>query len=90
MKEKTELQIQPRLEEDGLFIYLQLESDKIPIDRDSNSYRFIHVMIGKIIKDYEDHSKRIGFIGERELVEYGLTIVLDEFQQFITTGYLRP
>jgi hypothetical protein len=79
---EEEIQIDPRLEDGGLMFHFAPPSHVLDVSKDSNSYQFIHCMLDKIMKGYDDNPEKIGFIGGRAMIEYALIYMLDSFNKY--------
>lgn len=81
---EKDIQIDPRLENDGLMFHFAPAIGKLEVDKESNSYQFIHTMIDKMMRGYDDQNpEHIGFIGGRDIIEYSLISMLDSYEKYI-------
>jgi hypothetical protein len=85
---KEDVQIDPRKEEDNVMFYLQSPKEKLTVNENSESYRFINHLISKMINDYEQAPQKIGFIGSADTMIYSLTLLLDEFEGYLQSEFL--
>ena len=79
---KEDIQIDPRLEEQGLMFHFAPPSHGLDVSKDSNSYQFIHCMLDKMMNGYDDNHEKIGFIGGRDIIEYSLMFMLDSYEKY--------
>jgi hypothetical protein len=80
---KDDIQIDPRLEEQGLMFHFAPPIGNLDVSIDSNSYRFTHCMLDKMTRGYDDKNpEKIGFIGGRDIIEYSLISMLDSYTKY--------
>ena len=86
---KEDIRIDPKIEDQGLMFRFATPSRNIDVSKDSNSYRFIHCMIDKMMRGYDDQNpEKIGFIGCRNIIEYSLISMLDSYEKYVAAGAL--
>jgi hypothetical protein len=81
---KEEIQIDPKIDDQGLMFHFAPAIGNLDVSIDSNSYRFIHCMLDKMTRGYDDKNpEKIGFIGRRDIIEYSLISMLDFYEKYI-------
>jgi len=79
---KEDIQIDAPIEDERLMFHFVSPSGNLDVDKESNSYRFIHSMIDKMMKGSDETPLTIGFIGGRDIIEYSLIFMLDSFNNY--------
>ena len=79
---KEDIQIDPRLDEQGLMFHFAPPSHVVDVSKDANSYQFIHCMLDQMMRGFEESPEKIGFIGGRDIIEYALIYMLDSFNKY--------
>lgn len=84
-----DIQIYPKTEDDVLMFHFVSTARNLDVLKDSNSYRFIQTMLGKMMSDLDDKNpEKIGFIGGRDVVECSLVYMLDSYTKYVAAGAL--
>lgn len=86
-REDGDVQLDPKLTDKELLFYLQNQSKKLVVDKHSHAYRFVHLLINKMTKDYHIDPETIGFIGGTEIFEFALITLLEQYHEYIKTNF---
>ncbi len=91
MEEQNDINIDPRLEEEGLMFYFTPKAANMcKMNKRSDAYRFSTHIMDSLLEKYKDHQGKVGFVAEDiETIKTSLALILEGYNEFIETAFLR-